>query len=220
MESDDELLQISGLQHFAFCRRQWALIHIEQQWKEDQRTTEGAILHEKAHDETQRERRGSLITMRGLRVSSARLGISGACDVVEFRKSEAGTKLAGEDGLWLPSPVEYKHGTSKVNDADRLQLCAQALCLEEMLGCRVSEGALYYAETRRRDQVKLDDRLREETQRMLAEMREYRRRVYTPKVRPEKHCNACSLRELCLPALGKGLSAAEYLRKAIREESE
>ena len=139
--TDSEPLQLSGLQHFAFCRRQWALIHIEQQWKDNLRTVEGDILHERAHDETIRERSRDKITIRGLRIASARLGISGACDVVEFRRSKTGAKLAGEEGFWQPYPVEYKHGTSKTSDADRLQLCAQAMCLEEMLGCAVPEGA-------------------------------------------------------------------------------
>ena len=218
--TEDDYLQLSGLQHFAFCRRQWALIHLEQQWKEDRRTTEGAILHERAHDEALRERRGDLLILRGLRISSAELGISGACDVVEFRRSPTGAKLAGEEGLWQPYPVEYKHGVSKTIDADRLQLCAQGMCLEEMLGCPVPEGALYYAETRRREPVPLSEPLREEVHRLLGEMHEYQFRGYTPKVRPAKHCGACSLKELCLPVLGNGLSAKAYLRKAIREDIE
>lgn len=218
--NDDDYLQLSGLQHFSFCRRQWALIHVEQQWKENVRTVEGGILHERAHDETLRERRGKLITMRGLRVSSQKLGISGACDVVEFRQGEVGARLFGEEGLWQPYPVEYKHGQSKTIDADRLQLCAQAMCIEEMLGCAVPEGALYYGETRRRETVPLDDPLREEVRRLLSEMHEYHRRGYTPKVRPGKHCNACSLKELCLPALGRGLSASAYLKRVIEEERE
>lgn len=220
MESEDDLLQLSGLQHFSFCRRQWALIHVEQQWRDDSRTVGGSILHERAHDETLRERRGSLITMRGLRVRSLELGVSGACDVVEFRLSPQGARLVGEEGLWQPYPLEYKHGAPKINDADRLQLCAQAMCLEEMLGCAVPEGALYYGQTRRREIVALDEPLRVQVRRLLSEMHEYRRRGYTPKVRPEKHCSSCSLKELCLPALGRGMSASAYLLKTIREEPE
>ncbi len=109
---------------------------------------EGEILHERAHDETLRERSCDIITMRGLRVSSAALGISGTCDVLEFIRSKTGTRLTGEDGLWQPYPVEYKRGSSKSSDADRLQLCAQAMCLEEMLGCAVPDGALFYVSPR------------------------------------------------------------------------
>ena len=125
-----DYLQLSGLQHFSFCRRQWALIHVEQQWQDNLRTVEGDILHERAHDETIRERSRNKITFRGLRISSSELGISGSCDVVEFLRSDRGTRLAGEDGIWQPYPVEYKRGSSKLIDADRLQLCAQAMCLE------------------------------------------------------------------------------------------
>lgn len=130
--SEEDYLPLSGLQHFLFCRRQWALIHIEQQWHENVLTAEGRILHEKAHSDGS-EKRGEKIIVRGLRIHSSRMGISGQCDVVEFSRSAQGVPLAGREGLFLPYPVEYKHGSSMVNDADRAQLCAQAMCLEEML---------------------------------------------------------------------------------------
>lgn len=215
---EDDYLQLSGLQHFAFCRRQWALIHIEQQWRDNLRTVEGDILHERAHDETIKERSRDKITVRGLRVFSAELGISGACDVVEFLHSKDGAKLNGESGLWLPYPVEYKRGSSKQKDADRLQLCAQAMCLEQMFGCPVPEGALYYGETRRRERVALDAGLREQVAAMLAEMHAYDSRGYTPKVKPGRHCNACSLKELCLPVLCRGSSARAYIKSRTEED--
>lgn len=160
---EEDLLQLSGLQHFAFCRRQWALIQIEQQWQENLRTVEGELFHRRAHDEQQRELRGNTLILPGLPVFSRTLGVSGKCDVVEFHADPGGVPLQGEEGLWLPFPVEYKRGAPKAHDADRLQLCAQAMCLEEM--------------------------------------RQLFRRGHTPKVRPSKSCNACSLKELCLPAL-------------------
>lgn len=215
---EDDFLQLSGLQHFAFCRRQWALIHIEQQWQDNLRTVEGDILHERAHDETIKERSRDKITMRGLRIASSALGISGACDVVEFIRRKDGARLIGEDGLWQPYPVEYKRGSSKASDADRLQLCAQAMCLEEMLGCPIPEGALYYGETRRRERVALDDALREQVLSMLSEMHELYRRGYTPKVKAGKHCNACSLKELCLPVLCRSSSACAYIREHVKED--
>ena len=215
---EDDYLQLSGLQHFAFCRRQWALIHVEQQWRDNLRTVEGDILHERAHDETIRERSRDKISIRGLRVSSATLGISGACDVVEFIQCENGARLAGENGFWQPYPIEYKRGSSKISDADRLQLCAQAMCLEEMLGCPISEGALFYGETRRRERVALEEALRAQVVQMISEMHEYYRRGYTPKVKAGKHCNACSLKELCLPVLCKSSSAQTYIRQHIGEE--
>ncbi len=150
---EDEFLALSGIQHFAFCRRQWALIHLEQAWADNVLTAEGDLMHRRAHDEELRERRGDILVVRGLAVHSRALGLAGKCDVVEFHKDESGHPLAGEDGLWRPVPVEYKRGRSKASDADRLQLAAQALCLEEMLGCDVLEGFLFYGETRSRERV-------------------------------------------------------------------
>ena len=150
---EEEYLQLSGLQHFAFCRRQWALIHIEDQWAENERTVEGSFLHERAHDEQLRERRGDVLVIRGMRLSSERLGVSGACDVVEFRRSPGGVPLHGEEGLYLPYPVEYKRGQPREDRANELQLCAQAMCLEEMLCCDIPQGALYFGQTRHRQTV-------------------------------------------------------------------
>ena len=147
----DDYLQMSGIQHFCFCRRQWALAYMEQQWAENLRTAEGRLLHERCHDDSLREKRGDLITVRDLRVVSHRLRLAGNCDVVEFRAAPDGVALQGYDGLWQPLPVEYKRGAPKASDADRLQLCAQAMALEEMLVCTVPRGAIFYGETRRRE---------------------------------------------------------------------
>ena len=215
---EEELLALSGLQHFAFCRRQWALIHIENQWRENLRTVEGGLLHTRAHDGTLREKRGDLLILRGLPVVSRTLGISGQCDVVEFRADPAGICLQGEEGSWRPYPVEYKRGAPKSNQADELQLCAQALCLEEMLCCEIQEGALFYGEPRRRTPVAFTSQLRDQVYRMLEEMHQLYRRGYTPVVRRSKACNTCSLKELCLPGLpGRG-SVREYLARAMEEE--
>ena len=129
----DDYLQMSGIQHFCFCRRQWALAYMEQQWAENLRTAAGRLLHERCHDDSLREKRGDLITVRDLRVVSHRLRLAGNCDVVEFRAAPDGVALQGYDGLWQPLPVEYKRGAPKASDADRLQVCAQAMALEEML---------------------------------------------------------------------------------------
>ena len=214
---DEEYLQLSGLQHFSFCRRQWALIHIEQQWAENVRTADGRILHEKAHDGSIREKRGSLIITRDMSIHSPSLGISGKCDIVEFHRSDAGIPLPDQEGLWQPYPVEYKRGSPKITDADRLQLCAQAMCLEEMLCCDIPEAALYYGEIHRREVVDLDPELREKVRALTREMHELYRCQHTPKVRPARGCSACSLKELCLPKLMKKRSAAEYLRKSLED---
>ncbi len=214
---EDDFLQLSGLQHFAFCRRQWALIHIENQWQENLRTVEGDLFHERAHDEQQRERRGDTLILRGLSVFSASLGLSGKCDVTEFHRNPRGVSLQGEEGLWLPFPVEYKRGASKAGEEDTLQLCAQAMCLEEMLCCSVSEGALFYGETRRRFPVEFTPELRKQVRDFAEEMHQYFQRGYTPKGKPGKHCNACSLKELCLPRLTKKSPVKDYLHKAMEE---
>ena len=136
----DSYLPMSGIQHFCFCRRQWALIHLEQQWAENLRTAEGHLLHERCHDKTLHEKRGGLLTVRGWRVVSHRLQLSGVCDVVEFRADPAGVPLQDYPGLWLPLPVEYKHGSPKANDADRLQLCAQGHGSGRNAGLRNPKG--------------------------------------------------------------------------------
>ena len=217
MFAPEDCLMISGLQHFRFCRRQWALIHLEQQWAENLRTVEGEFLHERAHNEQLQERRGDLLTVRGLRVQSLTLGLSGVCDVVEFRQDARGVPLSGKEGQWLPYPVEYKRGVPKQDGCDELQLCAQAMCIEEMLCCEIPEGALYYGAPRRRLRVSLTKELREEVRSDAAQMHALYRRGHTPRVRRTKSCNACSLKELCLPKLMKSRAVSAYLRAAMEE---
>ena len=153
--TEDDYLMISGIQHFKFCRRQWALIHIEQQWAENEHTAVGKLMHEKVHDPYLREKRKGVIIARALPISSRELGISGECDVVEFHKCEEGVTLYGHRGLYSIYPVEYKKGKSKPTDEDRLQLAAQVLCLEEMFFTQISKGAIFYGETRRREEVEI-----------------------------------------------------------------
>lgn len=214
-----ELLQLSGLQHFAYCPRQWALIHIEQQWQENERTADGRIFHSRAHEGPEHEKRGDLLILRGLRVFSDRLGVSGACDVVEFRRDPAGISLPRFEGTWRPYPVEYKHGKPKENNADRLQLCAQAMCLEEMLLCDIPEGSLYYGETRRREVVPLDASLRAEVTQMLDQMQKYFRAHHTPRARQTRGCNACSLRDVCLPRLGRTSDVSSYINARLEDNT-
>ncbi len=212
---EEDFLQLSGLQHFNFCRRQWALIHIEQQWAENLLTIQGNILHENAHNSDARELRGDVLTTRGMKIHSATLGVSGACDVVQFHHSSDGIALAGRSGLWQPYPVEYKRGAPKTIDADRLQLCGQAMCLEEMLCCDIPEGALFYGETRRREVVAFTDALRQQVRTSIEEMHALYQRKYTPKVKPTKNCNACSLRDICLPKLCRKQSVQDYLQDRL-----
>lgn len=216
MYSDEDYLMLSGIQHFAFCRRQWAIIHIEQQWAENYRTTAGELMHKKAHDESSFEKRGDLMIARGLRISSHELGVSGQCDVVEFHRDESGIDLFSYDGKWRPIPVEYKRGVPKEDNEDELQLCAQAVCLEEMFQTNIPEGYLYYGENRRRSHVEFSCILREELNQVVKEMHELFQRGYTPKVKPSKKCKACSLEELCIPKLQKIVSVREYIQQEIK----
>lgn len=215
--SEEEFLQLSGIQHFKFCRRQWALIHIEQQWAENYRTIDGALMHKNAHDAQFQESRGNLFITRGVSVFSSTLGVSGQCDVLEYHRADTGIPIKGKEGLWQPYPVEYKRGSPREDTGDTLQLCGQAMCLEEMLCCDIPEGALYYGETHRRVTVLFTDELRREVRDMLTQMHELYRRGYTPKVKLSKSCNACSLKELCLPKLMKNRSVAGYLKDAMEE---
>ena len=216
---EEDYLQLPGIQHFSFCPRQWALIHLEHLWLENYQTAQGQLLHQRCHDANQDESRGDLLILRDMRVSSPTLGLSGACDVVEFHRSPEGIDLQGREGLWLPYPVEYKRGKPKPHQADELQLCTQAICLEEMLCCSIPEGSLFYGETRRRQPVTFDPSLRQTVQEMAAQMHQYAQRGYTPKVKPKKGCSACSLKDLCLPVLCKNRSAAKWTAEKLEEEA-
>lgn len=215
--SPEDYLMLSGIQHFCFCKRQWALIHIEQQWSDNLLTVEGDILHKNVHDNEFDEKRGDKIVVRGMAINSAELGVSGVCDVVEFMRSEDGVSIFGREGKYKVIPVEYKRGKPKENDADRLQLAAQAICLEEMLCCKIEKGFLYYGEIRRREEIVFDDEIRQKTVSMIKEMHGYFERGYTPKTKRTKSCNACSLKDICLPGLQKNISAGKYIRERLDE---
>lgn len=209
---------LSALQHFAFCRRQWGLIFLERQWAENARTAEGQVFHETAHHGPESEARGELLILRGLRVASPSLRLGGICDVVEFHRSPSGVSLAGREGLWLPYPVEYKKGSDQTRESDEVQLCGQALCLEDMLCCQIPEGSLFYGETRRRTRVAFDGTLRQRTLDLLHELLWYMDRGYTPGAKLHKGCNACSLRDICLPKLSRAPSVADYIHDRAGEE--
>lgn len=219
MYSEDDLLAISGLQHLRFCERQWGLIHLEQQWSENRLTAEGRLLHVRVH-EAKTEVRPGLIVARGLHLRSLRLGITGHADAVELHRSE----MAGPDtiavnahpGHWRVFPVEYKRGRAKSASFDEVQLCAQALCLEEMLEISLAAGALFYGETRRRVDVPFEEALRQETVSLCARMHELYGRGATPPAIYAKKCENCSLIHLCLPRMPLGKQAVQrYLRTAV-----
>ncbi len=191
---------------------------MERQWAENARTAEGQVFHETAHHGPESEARGELLILRGLRVASPSLRLGGICDVVEFHRSPSGVSLAGREGLWLPYPVEYKRGSDQTRESDEVQLCGQALCLEEMLCCQIPEGSLFYGETRRRTRVAFDGTLRQRTLDLLHELLGYMDRGYTPGAKFHKGCNACSLRDICLPKLSRAPSVADYIHDRAGED--
>lgn len=209
---------LSGIQHFAFCRRQWALIHIEQQWAENYQTVDGELMHKRAHDGFSFEKRKDTVITRGMPIHSRTMGVSGVCDIVELKRDDAGVPIRQFGGKFRIMPVEYKRGKPKENDADILQLAAQVLCLEEMMNCHIEKGALYYGQTKRRMEVEVTDEYREKVRAAFAEMHQYFEKGYTPRVKKTKACQACSLKEICLPELDKSGSAGSYIDRYIREK--
>lgn len=219
---EDDLLPISALQHLLFCERRCALVHIEGQWDENVSTTEGTILHEQAHvPET--ESRGDVRIARGLRVRSQRLGLTGMADVVEFHcltggAGAEGMHLDGIDGIWRPFIVEYKRGRLRHEEGYEIQLCAQAICLEETLHVRTQSGALFYGKTRRRLDVAFSEELRSRTEGAAARLHELLESKTTPKAAIGPKCEQCSLVDLCLPKVtGAKREVEKYLAKAINE---
>ena len=222
MYSEDDLLPLSGLQHLHFCERQWGLIHIEQQWEENRLTAEGRVLHERVHDGGSEGRPGVVIA-RGLHLCSLRLGLTGQADVVEFQEVEAGAggamQLPERAGWWRPFPVEYKRGKPKADSCDEVQLCAQAMCLEETFGVEIARGALFYGTSRRRTEVRFDGELRRRTEELARRMHELYAAGVTPSAVYAKKCDRCSLYGRCLPrAISKRASVKRYLARALRSE--
>jgi len=205
--NEDDLIMISALQHYAFCERQCALIHLEQVWLESRLTAEGRILHERVHEQ-EGESRGGVRIERALPLRSLRFGLVGVADVIEFHPLK-------DDG-WLPFPVEYKRGKPKPDHCDEVQLCAQAMCLEEMMNVDVPRGALFYGKIRRRHDVVFNEALREETEGTAKRVHELIASGVTPRASYEKKCKQCSLLSVCLPkSLGRNRDISRYLTGAI-----
>lgn len=218
--TDDDLLMISALQHYAFCERQCALIHLEQQWAENRFTVLGDLLHSTVHS-PQNEKREDRIVARSLRLVSYGLGLTGQADVVEFHrnvKDQSGVKIPVKPGLWNPYPVEYKKGKPKSDNIDKVQLCAQALCLEEQLKTSISQGALFYGEKRRRQVVDFDQELRDETIRLAEKLHSLIASSKTPKPVYSKKCQSCSLYDICNPKLPGIIKRKRYEDMLFDEE--
>ncbi len=216
--TDDELLALSGIQHFCFCRRQWALIHVERQWEENLQTAEGRLVHERVEDSFFTESRGDVVISRAFPLVSYALGLYGMADVVEYVRSEDGVSLPGRAGLWTMRTVEYKRGKPKIDERDEVQLCAQAICLEEMFGVHVDRGDFYYHKIRKRVPLLISDVLRDRVHSLSEEMHDLFIKGATPPADPSRRCNLCSLQHVCMPKLTKkNLSVHRYVRKHIKD---
>jgi CRISPR-associated exonuclease Cas4 len=221
---EDDLLPLSALQHLLFCERQCALIHVEQAWRDNPLTLEGSHLHVRVHDGApRREVRGDVVISRGLAIRSFRLGVAGVADVVEFHRAQeasntvgggphTSTRLVGAEGWWRPLPVEYKRGKPKISACDRVQLCAQAMCLEEMLCVCINGGALFYARTQHRHEIAFDPGLRRDTEAAALRLHELIASRRTPRARRQPGCRRCSLLDVCRPdAMAPRRSARRFV---------
>lgn len=210
--NEDDLLPLSGIQHFAFCERQWALIHVESQWVENLRTAEGRLLHQRVDDPYFTESRGDVKTVRSVPLLSKALGLYGVADVIELH-------LNADDASGMRyNIVEYKRGKPKPDDRDEVQLCAQAICLEEMLAITLDYGYMYYGETKHRHQVDFDDTLRERVKILAEKMHLLYAHGITPPAIKGKRCKNCSMEDICLPKLGRSGKKAEMYMAGLLEE--
>ena len=213
--SEEDFLPLSGIQHMAFCPRQWGLIHIEQQWAENLRTAEGKVLHRNVDDPLFREKRGDTLTIRAVPIASTELGLSGTADMVEFiRVEKNGVVLKDEAGLWSPYPVEYKVGRPKPDDRDEIQLCAQAICLEEMLSIAIPTAYFYYGQPRKRLEIALSNELRQRVHQLSGLMHESFQTGTIASATRTSLCKNCSLSDLCIPGLG-GRDTVAYIGQEL-----
>lgn len=211
MYAEADFVALSALQHYVFCPRQCALIHLEQVWSENLYTAEGREMHERADSAVTSYREGVKVT-RSVPLRSTVLGVSGVADVVEWHRQK---------DEYQPFPVEYKRGKPKKHDADKVQLCAQALCLEEMRSCTILSGALFYGQTMHRLDVVFDEELRSKTSAAAAGVHELFACGLTPHPEFGPKCKQCSLVEQCLPeVLDRPGTAKRYVQKLYRELSE
>lgn len=222
MYEEDEMLMLSGIQHYMFCPRQWALIHIEQQWADNRLTMEGQFLHKIVDNPSYRQKNGDTITLRSMTIASKELGLYGITDAVELIPSDTPEDAITHyrySGYWKPYPVEYKRGHRKPDERDEVQLAAQVMCLEEMYGINIPYGALYYDEVKHREIVSISNDLRRLTRRCAREMHEIFSTGIIPGIIKAQHCRNCSLKDICLPEMEGCTRVTTYLNKNLYEDS-
>ena len=215
MYHEDDMLILSGIQHYRFCPRQWALIHIYQQWEDNRLTIEGQILHTHVDDPFYRQKCGDFICLRSVHIASRQLGLYGIADVVELQPTDDPSNCISHpdySGNWLPVPVEYKRGKPKRNEIDEVQLMAQAMCLEEMYDIQLTKGFFYYAEIRHRVEVVFSDQLRKIVRKVADSMHELFKDGKIPEANHVKHCEQCSIKNLCLPEVSECMKVSNYLK--------
>lgn len=221
MYAEDDMLMLSGIQHYMFCPRQWALIHIEQQWADNKLTTEGNILHKNVDNPFYRQKNGDTITLRSVHIASKRLGLYGITDAVELVPSDEEKDAIRHPryaGWWKPYPVEYKRGRSKPDERDEVQLAAQVICLEEMYDIQIPYAALYYDEVKHREIIAITDHLRQLTEHCAQEMHSIFSSGTMPKANQQKHCRSCSLKDLCMPETERCSEVSHYLKRNFYED--
>ena len=212
---------LSGIQHYMFCPRQWALIHIEQQWADNRLTTEGQLLHKNVDNPFYRQKNGNTITLRSLHIASRQLGLYGITDAVELIPSDSPEDSITHNrypGYWKPYPVEYKRGHSKPDERDEVQLAAQAMCLEEMYGINIPYGALYYDEVKHRETIAISEGLRKTTQQCAKQMHDIFKSGIMPKPVKASHCRNCSLKDICMPEMSDCTQVKTYLNNNLYED--
>jgi CRISPR-associated exonuclease Cas4 len=221
MYAEDDMLMLSGIQHYMFCPRQWALIHMEQQWTDNKLTIEGDILHRNVDNPFYRQKNGDTITLRSVHIASRQLGLYGISDAVELLPSDSAEDAITHDrypGFWKPYPVEYKRGHSKLNECDEVQLAAQVICLEEMYGICIPYAALYYNEAKHREVISITDSLRRLTQQCADRMHEIYNSQQLPPASKQKSCKNCSLLDICMPELSNRAQVSSYLKRHLYED--
>lgn len=221
MYDEDDMLMLSGIQHFMFCPRQWALIHMEQQWDNNRFTIQGQILHTRVDNPFYRQKNGSTLTLRSVHIASRQLGLYGITDAVELLPSDSTTDTITHHrypGRWKPFPVEYKRGHAKPNACDEVQLAAQVICLEEMYSINIPYAALYYDEVHHRETIAINDNLRQQTRHCAEQMHQKFTSHALPVAHPMRGCRSCSLRDICMPETDKCTKATTYLKNNLYED--
>lgn len=222
MYAEEDMLMLSGIQHYMFCPRQWALIHIEQQWDDNRFTTEGNILHRNVDNPFYRQKNGDVITLRAVHVASKRLGLYGITDAIELLPVDEETNAirhARYQGFWKPFPIEYKRGHSKPNACDEVQLAAQVMALEEMYQIHIPFAALYYGEVKHREVITISNHLRQLTEKCANEMHCMFKKGTIPPPNKQRHCKSCSLKDICMPNIDTCTTAKHYLEKNLYEST-